>query len=59
MKKKIILLLIIIISINLITGCWDKRELSELSIASAIGIDRVEDEYLVSVQIINPSEVTG
>lgn len=59
MKKKISLVIIIIIFTNLLIACWDKRELTELSIVSAVGIDKVKDEYLVNVQIINPSEITG
>ncbi|NBI05964.1 Ger(x)C family spore germination protein [Senegalia massiliensis] len=58
MKKRILFLIIIILT-NFLIGCWDKRELSEITIASAVGIDKVEDEYLVTVQIINPSEIAG
>lgn len=59
MKKKIIFFIIIIISVNLLVGCWSKKELSDIAITSAIGIDKMEDEYLVTAQIINPSEVAG
>jgi len=58
MKKKILFLIIIILT-NFLIGCWDKRELSEITIASAVGVDKIEDEYLVTVQIINPSEIAG
>ncbi|WP_165442876.1 Ger(x)C family spore germination protein [Senegalia massiliensis] len=58
MKKKALFLIIIILT-NLLIGCWDKRELSEITIASAVGVDKIEDEYLVTVQIINPSEIAG
>lgn len=40
-----------------LTGCWNRRELNELSIASAFGIDKVGDHYEVSVQLINGDEV--
>ncbi|MBP3039533.1 Ger(x)C family spore germination protein [Bacillaceae bacterium Marseille-Q3522] len=55
MKKYILLLL----PIFLLTGCWSKKELNELAIATALGIDKTEDGYLVSVQIVNPNELVG
>lgn len=41
------------------TGCWNKRELNEFSIVTAVGIDKVDDEYEISVQIVNPSEIAS
>ena len=39
-------------------GCWDKREVNELSIAVALGIDKNEEKgYMVSVQVLNTAEV--
>ncbi|PAB56352.1 Ger(x)C family spore germination protein [Anaeromicrobium sediminis] len=59
MKYKIIRLLILTIFISLLTGCWSKREINELAIATAIGIDKSEEGYLVTVQLINPGEVAS
>jgi len=41
-----------------LTGCWNRRELSDLAIVSAFAVDKgtKENEYLVTFQIINPSE---
>lgn len=58
MKKKV-LLSILVISIIFLTGCWSKRELNELSMVTAIGIDKNKNGYIVSAQVINPSEVAG
>ncbi|MGE7930725.1 Ger(x)C family spore germination protein [Lysinibacillus xylanilyticus] len=55
MKKCMIVLLILS---PILTGCWDKRELNELGIMLAIGIDKVEDEYRVTAQVVVPSEVS-
>ncbi|WP_313894931.1 Ger(x)C family spore germination protein [Psychrobacillus sp.] len=55
MKKHIIVLLILSL---LLTGCWDSRELNEIAITLAIGIDKVEDEYQITVQVVVPSEVS-
>ncbi|KOO49884.1 Ger(x)C family spore germination protein [Viridibacillus arvi] len=55
MKKCMFVLLILS---SILTGCWDKRELNELGIMLAIGIDKVEDEYRVTAQVVVPSEVS-
>ncbi|MCT8976562.1 Ger(x)C family spore germination protein [Clostridium sp. CX1] len=59
MKRRIAIILIFISMASLLTGCWSKRELNELSIATAIGIDKSGDKYTVSVQLMNPSEIAG
>ena len=47
--KKIIILLIICF---LLGGCYDYQELNDLSLVSGIGIDYIDDEYVVSFEII-------
>ncbi|WP_413381091.1 Ger(x)C family spore germination protein [Alkalihalobacillus sp. 1P02AB] len=49
--------LVILCLICLLSGCWSKTELNEIGIVTAIGIDLIEDEYIISVQILNPSEI--
>ena len=53
MKRKVILALINVI---LLTGCWDMREIDELGLVMAVGIDKAENSnnYIVTVQIANP-----
>lgn len=41
----------------LLSGCWDANELNELAIAVAYGIDKVDEEYLVTAQVVNPGEI--
>lgn len=57
--KKIILL--IITSLIFLTGCYDNVELNKLSIISGIGIDYVDDEFVLTYEIYNDnkSENTG
>lgn len=43
----------------LVTGCWSRRELNELLIVLGVGIDWVDDQYLVSFQVVNPSEISA
>lgn len=56
MKRGIFILLILSI---FLTGCWNRRELNELGITLAVGIDKSDDEYIVSAQIVVPSEVSA
>lgn len=51
MKK--IKLLFLILPLFFITGCFNYRELNELAITSAVGIDKTNDGYKTTIQIIN------
>jgi len=59
MKNRAALLIILAILIIPLTGCWNRRELNDLSIALAMGIDKSDDGVLLTVQIINPSEIAA
>lgn len=52
------LLVLILLFIFVLTGCWNSRELSDLAIVSAIGVDKAKEksEYKISFQIVNPTE---
>ncbi|WP_217593661.1 Ger(x)C family spore germination protein [Cohnella sp. GbtcB17] len=39
----------------LLSGCWDRRELNQLGITAATGIDRSGNEWTVTYQVIVPS----
>lgn len=51
--KKIIILLIPLL---LLTGCYDYRELSDLAIITAVSIDKVDDNLEVAIQVVNPKK---
>ena len=54
------LLIISLLIISLLTGCWNKRELTDIAIVAAIGIDKNPDGGLIgSFQNINPNNVAG
>lgn len=55
MKKMIIIL---IVPTVMLAGCWSKRELNEIGIAAAIGIDKAKEGYLISLQFLDPSSVS-
>ena len=54
MKKINKLFLLSIIILTTLTGCYDYREINTLAIVSATEINKIDDEYQVSVQAINP-----
>lgn len=58
MTRKAPLLLLVVTLMAVLSGCWSRKELNELSIAVALGLDRSEnDKYVVSLQIINPGAI--
>jgi spore germination protein KC len=59
MKQKGLSLCLFILLAMLLTGCWNRRELNDLAIAVAIGIDKDGDLYKVSVQVVRPTEIAG
>ena len=63
MRHKTSLLLLLCVFVVLLSGCWDREELQQLSIVSGMAIDKgsdaVKNRYKVTVQIINPSQVAG
>ncbi|AWB46479.1 Ger(x)C family spore germination protein [Paenibacillus sp. CAA11] len=62
MKSKLcIIRLVIVMGLLSITlsGCWDRKELNELGIAVALGIDMDGEDIRASTQIVVPSEVAS
>jgi spore germination protein KC len=42
----------------LLTGCWNRRELNALSVVLAMGIDKVGEQYVVTLQIVDPTQMS-
>jgi spore germination protein KC len=59
MSRVINIFLMFLLLSSLLSGCWSSKELNELAIATALGIDKSDDGYLLSVQIMNPAEIAG
>jgi len=59
MKRITATILISLLAIALLTGCWNRRELNDLSIALGVGIDKEGDRYRLSIQIVNPQEIAA
>lgn len=59
-NKRLLFLLVFLGNTLLLTGCWGKKELTDLAIVAAIGIDKNEEgRYVGTLQIINPGNVAG
>lgn len=60
MKKKLAFAVLILLTLFL-TGCWDMREINEIGIVEAVGIDFSSDanKYVITVQVANPKESDG
>ncbi|WP_226038225.1 Ger(x)C family spore germination protein [Aquibacillus saliphilus] len=59
MKKNGSKALLLFMTIFLLTGCWSSRELSDLAVVTALGIDKHEDGYKLTVQVMDPGEIAG
>ncbi|WP_438825729.1 hypothetical protein [Niallia taxi] len=45
----------------LLSGCWNERELNELAIVMAMGVDKMEktNNYQVAFQVVNPGAIAS
>jgi len=61
MSKQFVHTLLILLLMTLVAGCWSRREVEELAIAAAIGIDLVEiqgeQKFRVTLQVIRPQAI--
>lgn len=57
MKRLIRMFLIVVISLPLLPGCWDIREIQEINYITALGIDFRDGEYMVYAQMLDFSSV--
>ncbi|HHY27265.1 MAG TPA: Ger(x)C family spore germination protein [Desulfitobacterium dehalogenans] len=58
-KHSLFVLLLCIILVLSMTGCWNQRELNTLAIVMGLGIDKTEEsnQLLVTAQVANPKEL--
>ena len=48
----------LLLPIFLFTGCFNYRELNEIAIASALGLDKTSDGYIVTIQVMNTKKAS-
>lgn len=41
----------------MLTGCWSRKEMNNIAIVVAMGLDKKGDDIVVSLQIVNPTEI--
>lgn len=55
-KNQVLVFIMIVFTCIFATGCWNNRDLTDVSIVIAIGIDKTEDNKIeLTVQIVNAS----
>lgn len=59
MVRKTAVIMLFCIVAALLAGCWNRRELNELGIAVAAGVDKEGDRYRLTVQVVDPGQVTA
>lgn len=58
MRRNVAIVIMFLLAAAIVSGCWSRRELNDLGIVTGFGIDKVKGKYLLSTQVINPSEIT-
>ncbi|MCZ8514018.1 Ger(x)C family spore germination protein [Paenibacillus filicis] len=59
MLRKVAVRLLPALFLCAVTGCWSRTELNDIAITLAIGLDKKGDQYMISTQMVNPSEVAA
>ena len=55
---KITILAVLCMVLVFLTGCWNNRDLTEINMVVAMGVDRSEDgKVLVTVQVVEPAAI--
>lgn len=54
--KRIFAFIFVLFILFLSSGCYNYKEINEMAIVSSIGIDKDDDNYVVSAQIMNSKE---
>lgn len=49
--KRLLLFILIGMTMVLATGCWDRREINDVALVVALGLDKIKDKYLVTLQL--------
>lgn len=56
--RKVVVLVVVITLLASVSGCWNRREMSELAIAIGLAIDKSAEGVRVTVQVVDPGEVS-
>jgi spore germination protein KC len=54
------IILSLLLCVTVLSGCWSKKELTDLAFVIAVGIDKTKDgKYVTTFQVVNPGNVAG
>ncbi len=53
-KARWIFFVLTVLNIGMISGCWDYREINNLAIVAGAAIDREQDMYNITVEVLKP-----
>ncbi len=58
--RNFVLISFIVVSLLLLSGCWDRRDLDERGIVSGVAVDKAEQSsgIVYTVQVIDPAQVS-
>jgi len=59
MRKYLLIFVLICSTSCLLTGCWSRKELNEISVVLAVGIDYVDGSFEVTSQVVDPSQMSS
>jgi spore germination protein KC len=60
MKRKMAIILSLLLCVTVLSGCWSKKELTDLAFVIAVGIDKTKDgKFAMTFQVVNPGNVAG
>ncbi|WP_223812064.1 Ger(x)C family spore germination protein [Geobacillus sp. 46C-IIa] len=58
--KRALILLLVIVTIAMLGGCWDREEVNDIAVVLGIGIDRVKNEKIrLTVEIAVPRAISA
>ena len=58
-KKLLLATVLVLATVIALTGCLESVDLNKLGIVAGIAIDKIDDEYIVTAQILNPAAIVG
>ncbi|MEK5445341.1 Ger(x)C family spore germination protein [Paenibacillus sp. FSL R7-0331] len=59
LRRALCSLLPLVLLPMLLSGCWERKELNELAFVLALGIDKAEEGFKVTMQVVIPSAITS
>jgi spore germination protein KC len=59
MRKRNLILVVFLTMVLVLSGCWSRRELNDIALVIGLGVDKIGDEYVLSTQVVDPSEISA